>query len=64
MIKIIFSMRSFAVLLIVILVSGCAQNNYTTFKSQYEQMALNDLPDYSNLDYWAAHPQKKDPSDS
>ena len=64
MIKIIFPMRSFAVLLIVILVSGCAQNNYTTFKSQYEQMALNDLPDYSNLDYWAAHPQKKDPSDS
>ena len=49
-------MRFFVVLLVVILVSGCTQNNYTTYKSQYEQMALNDIPDYSNLDYWAAHP--------
>lgn len=64
MIKKIFPMRSFALLLVVLFVSGCAQNNYITYRSQYEQMTLNEIPDYSNLDYWAAHPQKKDPSDS
>jgi hypothetical protein len=57
-------MRFLAVILVSLLIIGCAQNNYTTYKSQYEQMTFNDAPDYSNLDSWAAHPQKKDPSDS
>lgn len=32
--------------------------------SRYEGKPGNTIPDYSNLDYWAAHPSKKDPSDS
>ncbi len=27
-------------------------------------VSVGGLPDYTNLDYWAAHPEKKDPSDS
>jgi len=31
---------------------------------QYEQEQIGLVPDYSQLVYWAAHPAKKDPSDS
>ncbi len=31
---------------------------------QYNFKSINNSPDYSNLNYWAAHPWKKDPSDS
>ncbi|TDO26317.1 DUF3089 domain-containing protein [Sediminibacterium goheungense] len=47
--------------LILILLYGCS-NGYHKFESQY---ALpSSVPDYGNLEYWAAHPYKKDPSDS
>ncbi len=32
--------------------------------SQYTLPKTASSPDYSNIDYWAAHPYKKDPSDS
>ncbi len=46
-----------------LLLGSCA-NKYHRFASNYTFSAANGKPDYSNLNYWAAHPYKKDPSDS
>ena len=43
--------------------SSCAPR-YARYASQYKTAAINTNPDYGNLYYWAAHPWKKDPSDS
>jgi Protein of unknown function (DUF3089) len=43
--------------------TGCAPK-YSQYISQYTINATNTVPDYSNLYYWAAHPWKKDLSDS
>jgi Protein of unknown function (DUF3089) len=43
--------------------AGCAPK-YSQYIGQYKTTATNTAPDYSNLYYWAAHPWKKDPSDS
>lgn len=48
---------------ILILLSSCA-NKYHRFASNYNFTASNGKPDYSDLNYWAAHPYKHDPSDS
>jgi hypothetical protein len=48
----------------IVLLTSCAQNNYVKFGALYEQNAPAAVPDYSNLNDWAAHPDKKDPSDS
>jgi hypothetical protein len=40
---------------------------YETYKETYSKTfsaPSGSIPDYSNLNYWAAHPWKKDPSDS
>ena len=50
--------------ILLLLLSSCAQNSYVKFSPVYEKEAYNDIPAYSNLIYWAAHPNKKDPSDS
>ncbi len=42
---------------------GCA-SSYHQFVSAYTFSSEKGVPDYSKLDYWAAHPDKKDPSDS
>lgn len=42
---------------------GCA-DKYQSYRSLYPFKSPNGQPDYANLDYWAAHPDKKDPSDS
>jgi hypothetical protein len=56
-------MRRFAILSTVFLSLSCS--NKLPLKSVYEKLPLiSDNPDYSNLEYWAAHPFKKDPSDS
>ena len=39
-------------------------DKYQSFKSRYQFKSPDGKPDYSNLDYWAAHPWKHDPSDS
>lgn len=49
--------------LISIVFVSCSRG-YHQFVSSYTFKANNNTPDYSNLDYWAAHPYKKDPSDS
>ena len=39
-------------------------DKYKAFRSRYQFKSPDGSPDYSNLDYWAAHPSKWDPSDS
>lgn len=51
------------VLLYILLVSACSPS-YTKFISKYSFNKNIQSPDYSDLYYWAAHPNKKDPSDS
>jgi len=57
--KIVF----FALFGLVLLISGCA-DKYQSYKSLYPFKSPSGLPDYTDLDYWAAHPDKKDPADS
>lgn len=53
----------FGTILIVFLIFGCS-DKYQAYRSDYNFRSQNGAPDYSSLDYWAAHPWKKDPSDS
>ena len=50
-------------IILFLCLAGCAPE-YSQYISQYKTTTTNTLPDYSNLYYWAAHPWKKDPSDS
>jgi Protein of unknown function (DUF3089) len=50
-------------LTLITLYFSCAPA-YKRFVPLYEAQPLREIPDYSNLDYWAAHPYKHDPSDS
>ena len=52
----------FCFCLMLILV-GCS-NKYHRFVNNYTFKTDDGKPDYSNLNYWAAHPYKHDPSDS
>jgi hypothetical protein len=47
----------------ILLYTSCSKNNYAQ-KATYQFKSETKMPDYSNLDYWAAHPWKKDLSDS
>ena len=46
-----------------LILNSCA-NKYEAFRSHYTFQSRNGSPDYSDLQYWAAHPFKWDPSDS
>lgn len=48
---------------ISVIMISCSRN-YHAFKSQYGFRTESGVPNYGNLDYWAAHPDKLDPSDS
>src|ERR1700710_980176 len=48
---------------IVCLLHACAPK-YIRYVSHYSFKSNTATPDYTNLNYWAAHPDKKDPSDS
>ena len=39
-------------------------DKYQVFRANYQFKSKDGNPDYSDLDYWAAHPWKWDPSDS
>ena len=39
-------------------------DKYQAFRSNYQFKSKNGNPDYTDLNYWAAHPWKWDPSDS
>lgn len=47
----------------LLLFSSCS-DKYNSFKGNYHFKSRNGNPDYNDLQYWAAHPQKWDPSDS
>jgi len=49
--------------LLLILFSSCS-DKYLAYKSLYQFQSKDKKPDYSDLNYWAAHPLKWDPSDS
>ncbi len=51
------------VLLFSILFISCSSKNYSHSKN-YQFKSANGLPNYQDLNYWAAHPWKKDLSDS
>ncbi len=53
----------FTVLIITIVSFSCA-DKYKAYKSLYQFKSTDGKPDYSQLNYWAAHPWKNDPSDS
>ncbi len=42
--------------------TSCSLKNYSS-SINYNFNEKSTIPDYSNLDYWAAHPLKEDPSD-
>ena len=44
-------------------VASCS-NKITSYTGVAAFKSTNGVPDYSNLDYWAAHPDKWDPSDT
>lgn len=48
---------------LVVLFSGCSKSYYK-YAARYQFPQTVTVPDYSDLNYWAAHPYKKDPSDS
>jgi hypothetical protein len=47
----------------MLLLLSCSQKNYSGLP-QYQFSNTTTIPDYRNLNYWAAHPWKKDLSDS
>lgn len=57
-------MRKLFYIILIISFSQCTSNGYMKLQPQYEQEQLGLVPDYSQLAYWAAHPDKRDPSDS
>ncbi len=57
-------MRKLTLAVILLLSITSCSDKYQAFRSRYRFKSPDGKPDYSNLDYWAAHPWKKDPSDS
>jgi hypothetical protein len=53
----------FLPVLLLLLISACS-DKYLAYKSRYPFKSPDGRPDFSQLDYWAAHPWKWDPSDS
>ncbi len=49
--------------LAILSISSCS-DRYKPFRSNHTFKSENGAPNYANLDYWAAHPGKIDPSDS
>ena len=51
------------IILISLSVVSCS-DKYLAYQNRYQFKGESNKPNYSNLDYWAAHPLKWDPSDS
>jgi len=54
--------RRFSGFLFILFLTSCT--NFSRYASQYNFNSSDKAPHYENLDYWAAHPWKKDLSDS
>lgn len=61
--KISYLVTGFLCCIIILCFVSCANKNYAQQPS-YQFKSETNVPDYNNLDYWAAHPWKKDLSDS
>lgn len=62
--KISFSLnQSICSCLVLLTLLSCSKQNYS-HESEYQFKSITKLPYYSNLNFWAAHPWKKDLSDS
>jgi Protein of unknown function (DUF3089) len=48
----------------IMLAFASCSDKYLRYTHQYQFKSEDKKPDYSNLNYWAAHPLKRDPSDS
>ncbi len=46
-----------------ILLFSCSKKNFS-YLPAYQFKSISGKPDYTDMNYWAAHPWKKDPSDS
>lgn len=58
-----YKMQFFFIFFIPVFLFSCSEKNYSS-GVVYQFKSTDKKPDYSNLSYWAAHPWKKDPSDS
>lgn len=56
--------RFFLFVLVIPFLFTLSCNKYNAYKSQYQFKSADSAPDFSSLNYWAAHPWKWDPSDS
>lgn len=56
--------RKILVLFTVIFILSSCSDKFFPYKSQYQFKSEDGKPNYANPDYWAAHPWKKDLSDS
>jgi hypothetical protein len=61
--KISLSVGFFLLCVAVLYCSSCSKTNYA-LQGSYPFKSESKIPDYRNLNYWAAHPWKKDLSDS
>lgn len=54
----------FPLIILFLNMASCARDYTKKMAETYAGAIVSDEPDYSDLDYWAAHPSKWDPSDS
>jgi hypothetical protein len=54
----------FCLILLCCLALFSCSDKYVAYKNRYSFKSDTGEPDYTDLNYWAAHPWKKDPSDS
>lgn len=54
---------NFLLFTVMIVITSCSKKNYASLTG-YNFTSADGKPDYSNFNYWAAHPWKNDPSDS
>jgi len=60
-------LKDFLIIGFIYIFFAACKPTYETYRKQYESESAihtSSIPDYSKLFYWAAHPEKKDPSDS
>lgn len=57
-------MKPYLLLIAAWMLLNACSPSYKKYISSYERLVQHQRPDYDDLYYWAAHPDKKDPSDS
>jgi hypothetical protein len=57
-------MRPVLFIVLAFFITSCGQDNYAKYAPVYNKVTMDEVPDYTNLSNWAAHPAKNDPSDS